>query len=111
MQQAPSNEEYILSQYDLLGGGKVATGENEIMLVLNPDEEISDLLLAAFGYYTQKEFLVIVDKATAADPENYLSKAHYRDYFEYDQLLGKTFVWYPTDSVQLLSSLRTKRVR
>ena len=99
LQQAPANEEYILSQYDLLGNGKVAMGENEIMLVLNPDEEISDLLLAAFGYYTQKEFLAIVDKATSEDPENYASKAYYRDYFEYDELLGKSFVWYPTDSV------------
>ncbi len=99
MQQAPSNEDYILSQYDLLGDSKVATGENEIMLVLNPEEEISDLLLAVFGYYTQREFLAIVDKATADDSENYASKAYYREYFDYDELLGKSFVWYPTDSV------------
>ncbi len=99
MQQAPSNEEYILSQYDLLGGGKVATEAGEIMLVLNPDDEISDLLLAAFGYYTQEEFLAIVDKATAADKNNYNSKPVYREYFDYDELIGKKFVWYPTDTV------------
>ena len=99
MQQAPNNPDYILSQYDLLGNSEVADEANEIMLVLNPDDEISDLLLAAFGYYTQEEFLAIVDKATAEDPENYNSKSLYREYFEYDELLGKTFVWYPADTV------------
>ena len=99
MQQAPNNPDYILSQYDLLGGSEIADEAHEIMLVLNPDEEISDLLLAAFGYYTQEEFLAIVDKATAEDPENYASKALYREYFEYDELLGKKFVWYPADTL------------
>ena len=99
MQQAPNNPDYILSQYDLLGNSEIADEANEIMLVLNPDEEISDLLLAAFGYYTQEEFLAIVDKATAEDPENFNSKSVYREYFEYDELLGKTFVWYPADTI------------
>ena len=99
MQQAPANNDYILSQYDLIGGGKVAENKNEIMLVLNPDEEISDLLLAAFGYYTQEEFLAIVDKATAENPDDYASKSVYREYFEYSELIGKSFVWYPTDTV------------
>ena len=99
MQQAPNNPDYILSQYDLLGNSEIADEANEIMLVLNPDEEISDLLLAAFGYYTQEEFLAIVDKATAEDPENFNSKSVYREYFEYDELLGKTFVWYPADTL------------
>jgi len=99
MKQAPNNSEYILSQYELLGGGEIADEANEIMLVLNPDEEISDLLLAIFGYYTQDEFLAIVDKATAEDPDNFNSKALYREYFDYDELIGKKFVWYPTDAL------------
>ena len=99
MQQAPNNSDYILSQYDLLGGSEIADEAHEIMLVLNPEEEISDLLLAAFGYYTQEEFLAIVDKATAEDPDNFNSKGAYREYFEYDELLGKKFVWYPADTL------------
>ena len=98
MQQAPNNSDYILTQYDVVSG-EIANDANEIMLVLNSDEEISDLLLAAFGYYTQEEFLAIVDKATAEDPDNYNSKSLYREYFEYDELIGKTFTWYPTDTV------------
>ncbi len=99
MQQAPPNSDYILSQYTLLGNSEIADEKHEIMLVLNPEDEISDLLLAAFGYYTQEEFLAIVDKATADDPNNYPSMSAYRDYFDYSELLGKRFIWYPTDSV------------
>ena len=99
MVQAPPNENYILSQYDLLGDSKVATEMDEVMLVLNSEDELSDLLLAAFGYYTQEEFLAIVDKATSEDPDNYNSKSVYREYFTYDELLGKELVWYPTDSI------------
>ena len=99
MVQAPNNSDYILSQYDLLGGSEIADEKNEIMLVLNSDEEISDLLLAVFGYYTQEEFLAIVDKATAEDPENFPTKSIYREYFDYDELLGKTFTYYPSDSI------------
>ena len=99
MQQMPSSEDYILSQYDLVGGGKIATEKNEIMLVLDSENELSDLLLAAFGFYTQKEFLAIVDKATAENPENYTSMSYYKEYFDYSELIGKEFVWCPTDTV------------
>ena len=98
LQQAPPNSEYILSQYDVLDG-EIANDANEIMLVVNSEEEISDLLLAAFGYYTQEEFLAIVDKATADDKDNFDSKAVYREYFDYDELIGKEFVWYPADTI------------
>ena len=98
LQQAPPNSDYILSQYDLLGGSEIADEMDEIMLVLNPDDEISDLLLAAFGYYTQEEFLSIIDKATSEDP-SYEGNSHYREYFEYSELLGKEFIYYPTDSL------------
>ena len=98
LRQAPPNSEYILSQYDKLAGD-IADEAHEIMLVVNSEEEISDLLLAAFGYYTQEEFLAIVDKATAEDKENFNSKPVYREYFEYDELIGKELVWYPTDTL------------
>ncbi len=99
MKQAPNNTDYILSQYDILGDSEIADDVDEIMLVLNPDDEISDLLLAIFGYYTQEEFLAIVDKATAENHDDFNSEAIYREYFDYDELLGKEFIWYPTDTV------------
>ena len=105
MQQMPSSSDYILSQYDLVGdSSKIATEAGEIMLVLNQDDELSDLLLACFGFYDQKEFLAIVDKAVNGKDENgnpkeYNSQSYYREYFDYNELIGKEFVWYPTDTV------------
>jgi len=105
MQPMPNSPDYILSQYDLLGeNSKIATEADEIMLVLNQDDELSDLLLACFGYYTQKEFLAIVDKAVNGtdedgNPKDYNSKSYYREYFDYSELIGKEFIWYPTDEV------------
>jgi len=94
--QLPNNPDYILTQYDLVGeGSKIATEAGEIMLVLNPEDELSDLLLARFGYYTQEEFLEIVYKAT----EDSYDEAVYRDSFKYEELLGKKFHWYPNDTV------------
>ena len=94
--QMPSSEGYILSQYDLLGDSRFATEAGEIMLVLDADDAISDLLLARFGFYTQDEFLEIVNKAMLDEEgkKNY-DNPLYRDYFEYDELIGRTLTWYP----------------
>ena len=46
---APENEEFILSQYDIISNpetSKIATNANEIMLVVSEETELSDLLLA-----------------------------------------------------------------
>ena len=101
-EQAPSKTDYILSQYDLVGeGSKIATEKDEIMLVLNSEDELSDLLLARLGYYTEAEFMELVNKASSKDEEgNYTyDKTLYREYFTYEELLGKTFTWYPTDTI------------
>ena len=92
--QMPNNPDYILTQYDIVSGN-MATGKNQIMLVLDSEDELSDLLLARFGYYTQEEFIEIVYKAT----EDSYNEDVYRDSFTYDELIGKTFTWYPNDTV------------
>lgn len=97
-----SNQDYILSQYNLVGeGSRIATEKNEIMLVLDSQDELSDLLLARFGFYTQEEFLEAVNKATQKDDKGdpIYDEAVYREYFEYEELLGKTLTWYPNDTV------------
>ena len=101
-EQAPENTDYIFSQYELVGeGSRLATEKDEIMLVLNSDDELSDLLLARLGYYTEAEFIEVVNKASSKDEEgNYhYDKELYREYFTYEELLGKTLVWYPTDTL------------
>ncbi len=95
--QAPSNESYIGDQYDVLAG-KVATGAGEIMLVLDSDRRVSDLLLARLGYYSQAQFINIVHEAT--ESESY-DAANRKEYFTYEELLGKTFRWHANDAIFL----------
>ena len=98
--QAPEEEEYINSQYDLVSG-KLASNKNEIMLVLDSNDQLTDFFLAGLGYYTQTEFMEAIHKATDKDEKGnpVYNEALYRQYFSYEELLGKTFAWYPTDSV------------
>lgn len=95
--QAPNDEEYVLSQYDLNPGGRVAKNKNEIMIVVNNDKALTDVLLAQLGYYTQNEFINIAYKAT--DSEDYNSNLPIKTEFSYQELMGKKFVWYPNDTV------------
>ena len=97
LQPAPNNPEYIMTQYDLLGDSRLATEKDEVMLVLNSEDELSDLLLARLGFFTEAEFLEIINKASSEDGT--YNESLYRDYFSYDELLSKTLTWYPTDTI------------
>ena len=93
--QAPNNEDYILSQYDLLDG-EVATEENEIMIVVNKNTELTDVLLTIMGYYTQDEFMNIAYRACKdGEYDATIDKKQ----FEYSELLGKKLTYYPNDTV------------
>lgn len=95
--QAPTNADYLLSQYDLLGeGSRIATKRGEIMLVVDRDDELSDLLLARYGYYSQAQFLELINKANA---EGEFESDIYKNNFTYDELLGKEFTYYPTNDI------------
>lgn len=94
--QVINDESFILSQYDMVAGSKIATEKNEIMVVLSEDNMLSDLLLAQFGYYSQDEFFNVIYRANKS--ENY-SQSLWKDKFTYDEILGKTFVWYPNDTI------------
>lgn len=93
--QVINNEDFILSQYDLVAGSKIATEKDEIMIVLSEDNALSDLLLAHFGYYSQDEFFNIINRATGAEYD----KKSWKDKFTYEEILGKTFTWQPNDQI------------
>lgn len=95
MSQSLSNEEYLLSQYDLLSG-EVANEKHEIMIVVNKDRQLTDLTLAQLGYYSQEEFLNMVYKSF--DEEKYNEEIS-KEEFTYEELLNKTFTWYPNNQV------------
>ncbi|HNX16213.1 MAG TPA: ABC transporter ATP-binding protein, partial [Bacilli bacterium] len=58
---APDSSDYILSQYDLLAG-HVASAEDEMMLVVSGDRQVTDIFLGQLGYYTQDQFVSLVNK-------------------------------------------------
>lgn len=99
--QSLNDEEYLLSQYDIIDG-KIAKEPNEIMIVLSSDEEVTDFTLALLGYYSQDEFFNIIDKYNTDENGN----------SEYDEdlynnckeialstLVGKKFYYYPNDTI------------
>ena len=96
LKQAPNNPDYIASQYEV--HGEIADEYDEIMLVLNKDRELSDVLLAKLGYYSEEEFYNLVYKA--AEDERY-NPALDVPYFDYSTLMSeeKTFTWYPNDAI------------
>lgn len=97
--QAPDNADFILSQYDIVSDratSKIASAADEIMIVVSDEYSLNDLLLAQFGYFSQDEFLNLAYKAVG--DEKY-DGALWKDKFSYDELMGKTFTWYPNDSV------------
>ena len=96
--QAPDNNDFIASQYDIISGENsyFAKEANEIMLVVSSDTSLTDILLGQLGYYTQEEFFNICFKAT--DDDSYKPSLD-KDRFDYSELLGKTFTYYPNDTV------------
>lgn len=93
--QAPASEEYILSQYNKVHGN-FAKEKHEIMIVLDGKSMLSDLLLAQLGFYTQKEFLNVIYKASGSPNYN---PALQKTKFSYNDLVGKTFTWYPNNNL------------
>ncbi len=93
VRQAPNSEEYILSQYDLLEG-EVATEADEIMIVVSKNTELTDVLLTIMGYYSQDEFMNIAYRAYKDGKYNpNIDKKQ----FDYDELIGKEFMFYHND--------------
>ncbi len=97
--QLPDDEEYIMSQYEFItpeDKSYFPKNDNEIMIVVSDKSELTDILLASLGYYSQEEFLNIMFKSTeASDYNSSLDK----DKFTYEELLNKTFTYYPNDTV------------
>ena len=95
--QIPDDEKYVMSQYNMIDGGRFATAKDEIMLVVNKDRALADLLLGQLGYYSQEEFMNIV--YTVDDVEGNENDNLLKDKFSYDELKQKEFVWYDNSTV------------
>lgn len=92
--QAPNNNDYLATQYNLLKGD-FAKEKDEIMIVVNKDRALTDLTFAQLGYYNQDEFINICENATNED-----SDFDYKDQFSFDELIdNEKFIYYYNDDV------------
>lgn len=102
LSQGLSEQSYVLGQYDLVDGGKFAEKEDEMMLVLNGHDAITDFVLTELGYYSQDQFLSAIDKFSKdADPDypyDY-DKDLFKDVFSMEEVKAKDFYYYPNDVV------------
>ena len=82
---APNDNDYILSQYDILSGD-IAKKDNEMMIVVSKDTKLRDIFLGQTGFYSQDEFVDVINRYATGDTNITIDKKD----FSYDELLGKT---------------------
>ena len=106
MNLLPGDEDYILSQYDLLGNSHFPQNENEILLVVGSDTTLTDLVFGQLGYYDGESFLNICEKSVfkhnnpgVMTDEELDAKYPYETSFTFDDLLRKKFYYYPHDTI------------
>ncbi len=127
-EELPDNYSYILSQYDIVAtsGGKTEKlteselkdlfeNKESLILVLNRDQ-VTDLTLGQYGYFSQEEFLNFAYRALVEndiDDNGYYNESLIDKYIvkdgnyegkglDYSYFIGedsKTFKWYPNDTV------------
>lgn len=103
LNELPSDQDYILSQYNLLGNSKYATNKNEMLLVLNSNDLVSDLTLTQIGFYSQVEFQNIIFEALE-DQENYQPNIPLKTHIDYSEIFNKEFTFHPNDAVYVKKS-------
>lgn len=107
--QSLSNEDYLLSQYDIVEG-KIAEKEDEIMIVLNGNEMITDFTLTLLGYYSQDTFMNLIYKYT--ENEKYDDQKFQKDkQIALTDLMSKEFYYYPNDTILTANTGSSSKTR
>ena len=104
--QSLNNSDYLLSQYDIVQG-KIATEEDEIMIVLDSNQALTDFMLTLLGYYSQEDFLNVVYHYNVDDngkhDEHWTQEREKafeeKRQFIINDLMNKKFTYYPNNSI------------
>ena len=118
MNELPDNKNYILDQYDVIAGDELSTEKNDLVLVVDSDTTLTDLVLAQTGIFGHNEFLNIAqcaihegeqkkkedwDEKSKEEQKQIIDnirKAYpYSHDFEFNDLLGREFYYYPENSI------------
>ena len=119
MDQLPGDKDYLLTQYDLIGeNSRFPENANELVLVVDDDQTMTDFLFAQLGYFTEEEFLNVAKRAIRIHEarEKYnngemtkeefeTTKAELEDKYWYppkysiDDIIGKKLTYYPQSTI------------
>ena len=102
MNEIPAEKDYVLQQYDILAG-EYPTSANDIVLVVDENQTLTDLTYAQMGLFSEQQFINIARKAVEEnkenpDPEKIKEYDNYPKYYNFDDILGKKLSYYPHDS-------------
>jgi len=112
MNEFPADNDYILSQYDLLANSTL-DDPNGVTLVVDENTTLTDFVLGQMGFFSHDEFINIAKRAikinelpkdlSNAQREEEIAKLSekypYRKDFAYEDLIGKELIYYPQDKV------------
>ena len=103
MQQLPGEKDYILSQYDIVAG-KYPKNANEIVLVTDENQTLTDFLYAQMGFYEEEDFLNIAKKAVEEQKENPDSEkikeySTYKSAYTFNEILNKELLYCEHDNM------------
>ena len=97
--QGISNNKYLESQYDVIAG-RMPEAMNEIIVVVNKKTELTDLVLAQLGYYTQEEFLNLAYRSFDKDSEDtQYDQSLDKDEFSYEELLNRKIYYFANNDI------------
>ena len=104
-QQGLSNMEYVAEQYDLVYG-ELPKNKEDILVVVDDENGLTDLLLMQLGYVSQEEFINWVYDASPDRLEGDVNQDKLVKKIDYADILNKEFYWFPNDLIYEDQSLQ-----
>ena len=131
MNQLPGDADFLLPQYDLVGeNSRFPANANELVVVVDDDQTMTDFLFAQMGFFSEEEFLNIAKQAIRvhearekynqgdmskeefeAAKAEYASKYPYPQKYTIDDILGKKLTYYPQTSIWTYKEKTIQNVR
>ena len=104
MKPIVGEKDYILSQYDLIGeNSHFPENANEIVLVVEEDQTLTDLIYAQLGFFNENEFLNIartaIEKQKEEPDPKKLEAYSYPEKYKIDDIIGKELVYCSHDNM------------
>ena len=131
MNQLPGDADFLLPQYDLIGEkSRFPENANELVVVVDDDQTMTDFLFAQMGFFSEEDFLNIAKQAIRvhearekfnqgditkeefeAKKAEYASKYPYPQKYTIDDILNKKLTYYPQSSIWTYKEKTIQSVR